>query len=287
MSARRTTPTRKEQPWTTVVPDHQPREVAPDTFLIPNLAPAGDGVYVPVNSLLIRGEEPIVVDTGAPVHREHWLEHGLRPRRPGRHPLGLPLPRGRRPRRRPRQVLEAAPQRDARHELVQHRAAGAGDAGAARALIWREPGETLRRRRPSPPPRDAADLRRPRHPRPVRREDRRAVGGRHLRRRSPPAPSTGSRTSPRTCTTRSFMFFNSLISPWHQWLDPAATTATSTPSRRSGPASSSRPRPDPGRRRHPRRLRPGAHTRRRADHRPAGPAALDEILATVIEQPAA
>src|SRR5437764_1395633 len=55
------------------VPTTSPVKVAPETFLIPNLAPAGDA-YLPVNSLLIRGKEPIVVDTGAPVHREHWLE---------------------------------------------------------------------------------------------------------------------------------------------------------------------------------------------------------------------
>jgi flavorubredoxin len=31
-------------------------------------------VFLPVNSMLIRGAEPIVVDTGAPAHREHWFE---------------------------------------------------------------------------------------------------------------------------------------------------------------------------------------------------------------------
>src|SRR5687768_6967771 len=55
------------------LPTTSPVPVAPDTFLIPNLAAAGDAVLM-VNSLVIRGEEPIVVDTGAPIHREHWLE---------------------------------------------------------------------------------------------------------------------------------------------------------------------------------------------------------------------
>jgi hypothetical protein len=50
-----------------------PIEIAPETFLIPNLAPAGD-VFVPVNSLVIRGDEPVVVDTGAPIHRQRWME---------------------------------------------------------------------------------------------------------------------------------------------------------------------------------------------------------------------
>src|SRR6476660_2840760 len=56
------------------VPATTPQLVAPDTWLIPNLVPAGDGVFLPVNSLVIRGAEPVIVDTGAPVHRELWLE---------------------------------------------------------------------------------------------------------------------------------------------------------------------------------------------------------------------
>lgn len=56
------------------VPATDPFEIAPDTFLIPNLAPGGPGAYVPVNTLVIRGREPVIVDTGAPVHRDLWLE---------------------------------------------------------------------------------------------------------------------------------------------------------------------------------------------------------------------
>ncbi len=56
------------------VPDTAPQLVAPDTWLIPNLAPAGEGLFIPVNSMVIRGAEPVIVDTGAPVHRELWLE---------------------------------------------------------------------------------------------------------------------------------------------------------------------------------------------------------------------
>lgn len=56
------------------VPAKQPHLIAPDTFLIPNLAPAGDGLYLPVNSMVIRGREPVIVDTGAPLHRSVWLE---------------------------------------------------------------------------------------------------------------------------------------------------------------------------------------------------------------------
>ncbi len=56
------------------VPATAPVAIAPETFLIPNLAPAGPGVYLPVNSMIIRGREPVIVDTGAPLHRELWLE---------------------------------------------------------------------------------------------------------------------------------------------------------------------------------------------------------------------
>ena len=57
-----------------VVPATQPERIAPDTWLIPNLAPAGDGLFLPVNSMVIRGREPVIVDTGAPVHRAQWIE---------------------------------------------------------------------------------------------------------------------------------------------------------------------------------------------------------------------
>src|SRR5919199_255124 len=56
------------------VPTPSPYRIAADTWLIPNLFPAGPGAFLPVNSMLIRGSEPIVVDTGAAVHRDNWFE---------------------------------------------------------------------------------------------------------------------------------------------------------------------------------------------------------------------
>jgi flavorubredoxin len=56
------------------VPATTPQLIAPETWLIPNLAPAGDGLFLPVNSMVIRGAEPVIVDTGAPMHRQLWLE---------------------------------------------------------------------------------------------------------------------------------------------------------------------------------------------------------------------
>jgi flavorubredoxin len=52
----------------------QPQRIADDTYLIPNLVPAEPGTYVFVNTLVILAEQPVVVDTGAPLHRERWLE---------------------------------------------------------------------------------------------------------------------------------------------------------------------------------------------------------------------
>lgn len=56
------------------IPRPDPVPVAPDTWLIPNMVPDQPGTFVTVNSLVIRGEEPIIADTGAPIHRSHWLE---------------------------------------------------------------------------------------------------------------------------------------------------------------------------------------------------------------------
>ena len=52
----------------------RPQRIADDTWLIPNLVPSGPGAYLYVNSMVILAEEPVVVDTGAPLHREQWLD---------------------------------------------------------------------------------------------------------------------------------------------------------------------------------------------------------------------
>jgi flavorubredoxin len=52
-----------------------PLEIAPETFLIQQVQPAcGQPLFVYLNSLVIRGAEPVVVDTGTPANREQWLE---------------------------------------------------------------------------------------------------------------------------------------------------------------------------------------------------------------------
>ncbi|HEU5085331.1 MAG TPA: MBL fold metallo-hydrolase [Acidimicrobiales bacterium] len=48
-------------------------EVTTDTFLIPTIAPEPSGAFVSAHTLVIRGAEPVVVDTGCSLAREQWL----------------------------------------------------------------------------------------------------------------------------------------------------------------------------------------------------------------------
>lgn len=51
-----------------------PQRIADDTYLIPSLLPAEPGTFVYLNSMVILGEQPVIVDTGAPLFRQQWLE---------------------------------------------------------------------------------------------------------------------------------------------------------------------------------------------------------------------
>lgn len=59
-----------------IQPLHQPPiEVAPDTFLLRSAQPAfGAPLSVNLNSLVIRAEQPVVVDTGTVANRTQWLD---------------------------------------------------------------------------------------------------------------------------------------------------------------------------------------------------------------------
>ena len=57
---------------TTYVP---PTEIAPDTYVIHQIQPAlGQPLFVYLNSMVILGKEPVIVDTGTPANREQWLK---------------------------------------------------------------------------------------------------------------------------------------------------------------------------------------------------------------------
>lgn len=51
-----------------------PYQVASDTFVVPWYLEAPPVGLFCMNSLVIRGAEPIIVDTGAPANREQWLD---------------------------------------------------------------------------------------------------------------------------------------------------------------------------------------------------------------------
>ena len=51
-----------------------PYRVAPDTFVIPELVPGPPGTYVSINSMVITGAEPVIVDTGNELSRYEWME---------------------------------------------------------------------------------------------------------------------------------------------------------------------------------------------------------------------
>lgn len=58
-----------------VAPRHRPVEIAPETWVIQ--ATVGEGVApqaIHMNSMVIRCAEPVVVDTGCPIHRDQYLE---------------------------------------------------------------------------------------------------------------------------------------------------------------------------------------------------------------------
>ena len=52
-----------------------PVKIADDTFVIHQVQPAlGEPLFVYLNSMVIRGEEPVIVDTGTIANRKQWLE---------------------------------------------------------------------------------------------------------------------------------------------------------------------------------------------------------------------
>jgi flavorubredoxin len=62
-----------ELPTPAAPPAVEPQRIADDTYLIPSIVAAQPGTYVFVNSMLILAEQPVVVDTGAPLFRDHWM----------------------------------------------------------------------------------------------------------------------------------------------------------------------------------------------------------------------
>lgn len=53
---------------------HDPYRIALDTWVIPETVPAAPGTVVPINSMVITGAEPVIVDTGNELSRRQCLE---------------------------------------------------------------------------------------------------------------------------------------------------------------------------------------------------------------------
>ncbi len=53
--------------------DARPHPVCAESFLIPSFAPAPGGTWVTSHSLLLRGAEPVIVDTGSCLVRDQWF----------------------------------------------------------------------------------------------------------------------------------------------------------------------------------------------------------------------
>jgi flavorubredoxin len=51
--------------------------IATDTWLIPTLAAEPSGLYFAAHSLVIRGEQPVIVDTGCSLVRDGWMEQAF------------------------------------------------------------------------------------------------------------------------------------------------------------------------------------------------------------------
>jgi flavorubredoxin len=51
-----------------------PYRVAPDTYVIPEFVAGPPSTYVALNSMVITGAEPVIVDTGNELSREEWMD---------------------------------------------------------------------------------------------------------------------------------------------------------------------------------------------------------------------
>ena len=72
----------------------EPYKVADETFVIPNALPVPGVGQLPVNAMVIRGAQPMLLDTLAIVHREAYLEQRVLARRARGCALAVHQPRG-------------------------------------------------------------------------------------------------------------------------------------------------------------------------------------------------
>jgi flavorubredoxin len=202
------------------IPRTEPYRIAEDTWLVPHLTPAGPGAFVPVNSMVIRGKEPVVVDTGAPAHRTTWFEQVTSLVDPedvrwifishddGDHTGNL------------HQLLDLCPNATLLANFFMTERQAVEHPLPLRRMRWMEPGDVL----------DAGDRRLrlllpPVFDGPTTRglyDERTAVlWGVDSFAAMVPGPVFDGAAVPPEMYDETFRMLNSLISPWHQWLDPS------------------------------------------------------------------
>lgn len=202
-------------------PITQPHPVGPDTWLIPRLAPAGPEGYVYLNSLLIRGAEPIIVDTGAEVHRSQWQEDVFALVDPADvrwvfishedadHVGNLPL------------LLEICPQATVVADFLSSMKLGVLYGLPPQRTLWLNVGESLDAGDRAltlfrPPLLDSASTRG------VLDTTTRIMWAADSFAGPTPSPVFEASDLPPGMWADAFMEMNSLENPWHQWLDPKA-----------------------------------------------------------------
>jgi hypothetical protein len=50
-----------------------PYRIAADTWIVPQLEQIGPDTLASINSMVIAGAEPVIVDTGCAINRDRWL----------------------------------------------------------------------------------------------------------------------------------------------------------------------------------------------------------------------
>jgi flavorubredoxin len=197
-----------------------PQRIAGDTWLIPHLVPGGPGAYLPINSMVIRGAQPVIVDTGAPVHRATWLEQAFSLVEPedvrwvflshddGDHLGNLD------------EVLELCPNATLVASFFINERLSAERPLPLHRMRWLEPGEALdvgdrRLHAVLPPLFDAPTTRG------LYDESTGVLWSVDAFASFTPGAAHHVADVPREMYDESFRTLNSLVAPWHQWLDRA------------------------------------------------------------------
>ena len=262
----------------------RPYAVTDDTFVIPTIAAAPDGTFVSANSLVIRGAEPVIVDTGCALVRDDWAERAFSVVEPEDvrwivithddhdHIGNIDL------------VLERCPNATlVVNYLIVARLVADVELPIDR-MQWKNEGDTAHAPGPHPAVRAPAAVRLAVDRAGVRHVHRRHVGCRLVREPRCPVRCTRSATCRVAMLDEQFPLHNQWNTPWLQWVDTAKfdahlqgteslPVAACTRTARSSAASRSPTRsPAPRAHRHADARAPGSGRARAHRRRPRRPA---------------